>query len=85
MHLVKPEPHPFLHSGEKVLIRRGPLEGMTGIVVRQKNGARVVLSLEAILKSISVEVGSQDLELAGRRPEPYGYSNVHSPPAVPAA
>ncbi len=62
MDLVNAEPHPFLKSGDTVLIRKGPLEGMTGIVVRQKNTTRVVLSLDLIMKSISVEVDGEDLE-----------------------
>jgi len=63
MHLLNAQPHPFLKSGEKVVIRRGPLEGMKGIVVRRKNSTRVVLTLELIMKSISVEIDGQDLEV----------------------
>ena len=69
MHLLNAEPHPLLKSGEKVLIRKGPLEGMTGIVVRQKNSTRVILTLDLIMKSISVEVDGQDLEVVGHDPE----------------
>jgi hypothetical protein len=52
-----------------ILIRKGPLEGMTGIVVRQKNSTRVILTLELIMKSISVEVDGQDLEVVGHDPD----------------
>src|ERR1700691_3808507 len=72
-HLLNAEPHPTLHAGEKVLIRKGPLEGNTGIVVRRKNSTRVVLTLDVIMKSISVEVDSQDLEAVGPVPAPLGY------------
>jgi len=65
MHLVNAEPHPYLQFGEKVLISKGPLKGLTGILLRQKNSTRVVLALDLIKKSISVEVDGQDLELAG--------------------
>jgi transcription antitermination factor NusG len=61
MHLVNAEPHPILKSGEKVLICKGPLEGMTGIVVREKNSTRVILTLDLIMKSISVEVAGQEV------------------------
>jgi transcription antitermination factor NusG len=65
MHLLNAEPHPILKSGEKVLIRKGPLEGITGIVARLKNMTRVILTLDLIMKSISVEVDAQDLEIIG--------------------
>ena len=73
MHLLNAEPHPLLKSGGKVLIRRGPLKGMIGIVVRQKNSTRVILTLDLIMKSISVEVDSQDLEVVCHDPGPVGY------------
>jgi hypothetical protein len=39
---------------------------MEGVVVRKKNGLRVVLTLEYIQRSVSVEVAAEDLEpLAG--------------------
>jgi len=73
MLLLNPEPHPLLRSGEKVLIRKGPLVGMTGIVVRQKNSTRVILTLELILRSISVEVDEQDLEFIDHDKAPCEY------------
>ena len=57
------EPHPFLNVGASVKIRRGPLEGMTGIIVRKKNSVRIILSLDVIMSSISVEVDGHDLEV----------------------
>jgi transcription antitermination factor NusG len=76
IHFLNAEPHPLLKSGEKVFIRKGPLEGMTGIVVRQKNNTRVILTLDLIMKSISVEVAEQDLEVVGHDLAPDGY--IHS-------
>jgi transcription antitermination factor NusG len=66
VHLLSAEPHSYLSAGDKVKIRNGPLAGMTGILVRRKNSLRVVLTLELIMKSISVEVDEQDLELAAQ-------------------
>ena len=73
MHLVNAKPHPTIKSGEKVVIRRGPLEGMSGIVVRQKNCTRIILTVDLIMKSIAVEVDDQDLEVVGLDPRPCGY------------
>ena len=62
IEVLKIEPHPYLNVGEKATILRGPLGGMTGIVVRKKNGLRFVLSLDLIMKSVAVEVDAADLK-----------------------
>jgi len=72
--LLKVEPHPFLAAGEKVLILKGPLEGMTGFVVRQKNNIRVILSIDLIMKSISVELDLEDIQLVSRDSSTYAYA-----------
>jgi transcription antitermination factor NusG len=64
-------PHPIVKTGERVLVRKGPLEGMIGIVIRQKNSTRIILSLDLIMKGIAVEVDGQDLEVVGQNPEAY--------------
>jgi len=69
LHLVHAEPHPGLTVGETVRIRRGPLQGMTGVVTRQKNGFRVVLTVDLIMKSVAVEVCADNVEPIGK-PEP---------------
>jgi transcription antitermination factor NusG len=68
IELVNAEPHPYLSVGESAQISAGPLAGMTGIVVRKKNSLRIVLSLDLIMKSISVEVDSQDLRAINNPP-----------------
>jgi transcription antitermination factor NusG len=55
-------PHPFLTVGNRVRIKRGPLAGLTGIMTRDKQGIRVVLSVELISRSVSVELDIADLE-----------------------
>src|SRR5258708_23094886 len=56
------EPHPYLHCGDRVHIVAGPLAGMEGILTRRKQQYRVVLSIEAIMRSIAVEVSEFDIE-----------------------
>lgn len=65
LHLRRAEPHPLLAVGQRARIRSGALAGMEGIVVRKKNGLRVVLTLEYIQRSIAVEVAGEDLEPLG--------------------
>ena len=55
-------PHPLLTAGQRVRIRSGALAGFEGIVVRKKNSLRVVLAVEHIMQSYSVEVARDDLE-----------------------
>ena len=56
------QPHPLMTAGQKVRIRSGALSGFEGVVVRSKNGFRVVLTLEHIMQSYAVEVDLEDLE-----------------------
>jgi transcription antitermination factor NusG len=57
------EPHPYLSEGCRVRIARGPLCGAEGLLVRKKNGFRVVLSLDLIAMSAAVEVDEADVKL----------------------
>ena len=59
---VRAEPHPYLTVGRRVRIERGPLAGVEGILIRKKNALRVVLSLDLIMRSASVEVDVGDIE-----------------------
>lgn len=58
-------PHPLLTVGQRVRIRSGAFTGFEGIVVRNKNGLRVVLTVEHIMQSYAVEVAFEDLEPLG--------------------
>lgn len=55
-------PYPFLTVGEQVRICSGPLTGLTGILMRDKPGPRIILSVELISRSISVEIDCADVE-----------------------
>jgi transcription antitermination factor NusG len=58
-------PHPLLTVGQRVRIRSGAFTGFEGIVTRNKNGVRVVLTVEHIMQSYAVEVALEDLEPLG--------------------
>jgi transcription antitermination factor NusG len=58
----KIEPHPFLIVGERVRIKAGMMAGVEGVLVRKKNEFRVVLTLDAIMQSVAVEVDADDVE-----------------------
>ncbi len=59
---VRVEPHPYLTVGCRVRVRYGPLARAQGILVRRKEKFRVVLSLDLIMRSVSVEVDESDIE-----------------------
>lgn len=62
---VNVQPHPFLDRGDHVRILRGPLAGLTGLLMRVKNQCRVVISLELLRKSAAIEIDLSDLERIG--------------------
>ncbi len=61
---VAAEPHPYLAAGKKVCLLSGPLAGLTGIVVRRKSGARLVVSVNLIQRAMAVELNEADLAAA---------------------
>ena len=56
------EPHPFLKCGMRVRVIRGSLEGVEGILTRKKNLFRLVLSVDMLAQSVSVEVHASNVE-----------------------
>ncbi len=62
---LRVEPHRYLTIGRRVRIKSGPLEGLEGILIRKKNAVRVVLSIELIMHSASVEIDAGEIERIG--------------------
>ena len=89
---VLAEPYPYLTVGTRVEIRNGPMQGMTGILLRRQNKCRVVISVDLIMRSMAVEVEASDVSastkvrlsvLSKMRREarrPYQQVSVLSPP-----
>jgi len=50
------QPWPYLKSGDWVRITHGPLQGLEGILVRQKDSWRVVVSVQLLQRAVAVEV-----------------------------
>ncbi len=65
LSMYSAQPHPYLRVGEHVRVTKGPLSGAEGLLVRHKQDFRVVISMELIMRSVSVEIDSCDLELVG--------------------
>lgn len=56
------ERHPYLTLGRRVRITNGPLRGIEGILVRKKNRYRVIVSIDLIMRSVSVEIDLVEVE-----------------------
>jgi transcription antitermination factor NusG len=56
------EPHSFLRLGQRVRVKHGPFEGWEGILTYRKNAARLVVGLEQIMQSVSVDLDGADVE-----------------------
>jgi transcription antitermination factor NusG len=61
------EPHPFLHCGDWVRIKSGPLTDVEGILIRKKGAYRLILSAELLQKSLAVEVDAFSVEPLARQ------------------
>ena len=49
-------PWPYLHVGQQVLIERGPLAGLEGILERVKNRLRIVVSVTLLQRAVAAEI-----------------------------
>ena len=53
---VSLEKHDQLHLGQKIYLKQGPLAGIQGELIRIKNVNRLVVNVEILNQSVSVEV-----------------------------
>ena len=59
---LQAHPHPYMKVGSRVRISAGPLEGLQGILLRKKGKLRVVVSVDLIMRSISIDVDASEVE-----------------------
>jgi transcription antitermination factor NusG len=55
-------PWPFLSSGRRVRIRGGAMDGLEGILVKEKDLWRVVVSVTLLQRSVAVEIDRDQVE-----------------------
>lgn len=56
------EAHPLIQEGQPVRVKRGALKGLEGLLARIKNSTRLVVSMELLGRSVSAEIGAEDVE-----------------------
>ena len=73
-------PWPFLQAGHRVRVEHGPLRGVEGIILEQKDEWRMVVTVELLQRSVSVLLDRSVLQristVAG--PEHAGRSGGHA-------
>jgi transcription antitermination factor NusG len=77
------EPHPFMKCGDRVRVKSGPLAGLEGILVRRRNTFRLVISVEMLDRSASVEIDALAVDYIGPRGVPVTTTAHTNSAAVP--
>ena len=54
--------HPFLQIGKRVRVRGGSLDGVEGILVARNSDSTLVISIDAIQRSLAVRIQGYDVE-----------------------
>ena len=73
-------PWPFLRAGQRVRVEHGPLRGVEGIILEQKDEWRMVVSVELLQRSISVLVDRSVLKTLSSASGPLPRLGLHQPP-----
>ena len=55
------QPHRYIRRGQRVRVMSGPLAGFSGIVVKQKKRARLVVSFDVLERSVAVELDGTEV------------------------
>ena len=55
-------PYPYLKTGQMVRVINGPLNGVEGIFISDKGKGKLVISVDILHRSVSVEIEESNLE-----------------------
>jgi transcription antitermination factor NusG len=55
--------YPFLKAGQKVRIRGGCLDGLEGVLASYNSARTLLISIEAIERTIAIQVEGYDIEM----------------------
>lgn len=59
---IEIDPFPYLKTGERVYVRSGPFRGAEGFVVRKDSHCRLIISLDSLMQSVSVQIDQACVE-----------------------
>jgi transcription antitermination factor NusG len=69
-------PWPYMHAGQRARIERGALAGLEGVLIREKDALRVVVSVELLRRAVAVEI-DRDIIRAVAGAEYAGMAHVY--------
>ena len=52
-------PWPFLRTGSRVRVEDGPLRGLEGTLLRERDSTRLILGVELLQRSLAIEIDSR--------------------------
>ena len=52
-------PHPYLREGETIAIIKGPLKGVTGVLVKSNDHLKVVVSVTLLQRSVAISLATE--------------------------
>jgi transcription antitermination factor NusG len=76
-------PWPYLEIGHLASIKEGPLKGLTGIVVKIKSSAKLVLSVSLLQRSVAVEIDRSWIREAAAESPAANPAQHDRPAAIP--
>ena len=59
---IQVDPFPYLKEGQRVYVRSGPLKGTEGFLVRKDKHCRLIMSLDVLMQSVSIQVDEACVE-----------------------
>lgn len=57
-------PWPYLREGQRVVVARGPMRGLSGILLRVRDEFRLVISVTLLQRSVAVEIDREAIRPA---------------------
>jgi transcription antitermination factor NusG len=70
------QPHPCLRIGQRVRVKHGPFAGWEGRLVEKQNSRRLVITIERIMRSVSVNLYGVDVDPIGDYAFAPGHASV---------
>ena len=59
---IEVDPFPYIKEGARVYVRSGPFKGIEGFVVRKDKHCRLVISLNLLMQSVSIQIDQACVE-----------------------
>lgn len=69
-------PYDFVQEGDWVVIKKGPLRGLQGVIQRKDNNYRLVLNVKSLFQSVAVDIEAHMVEKLGKLSLPHRRSQL---------